>query len=57
MAPLLQYSALSAAEPAPVVPVLLRLITGVPVVEELLAMVSCPVAVPAAAGLNWTFKL
>jgi phosphoribosylcarboxyaminoimidazole (NCAIR) mutase len=54
---LLQYSALNAAEPVPVVPVPLRLITGVPAVEELLAMVSCPVAAPAATGLNCTFKL
>jgi hypothetical protein len=51
-APLLQYSALNAAEPVPVVPVPLRLITGGAVVDELLAIVSCPVAVPAAAGLN-----
>jgi hypothetical protein len=40
MAPLLQYSALNAAEPVPVVPVPLRLITGVPVLEELLTRVS-----------------
>jgi hypothetical protein len=57
MAPLLQYIALSAAVPMPVVPVPLRLITGDAVVEELLAIVSCPVVVPAAAGLNWTFKV
>jgi hypothetical protein len=57
MAPLLQYSALNAADPVPVVPVPLRFITGVPVVEELLAMVSCPVAAPATAGMNCTFKL
>jgi hypothetical protein len=57
MAPLLQDSALNAAEPVPVVPVPLKLITGVSVVEELLAMASCPVAVPAATGLNCTFKL
>jgi hypothetical protein len=56
MTTLLQESALNAAEPVPVVPVPLRAITGVPVVEELEAIVSCPVAVPAAAGLNWTFK-
>jgi hypothetical protein len=40
MVPLLQYSALSAAELVPVVPVPLRLITAVPLVEELLVMVS-----------------
>ena len=57
MAPLLQFSALNAAEPVPVVPVPLRVITGVPVVEDLVAIVSCPVAVPAAAGLNCKFKL
>jgi hypothetical protein len=57
MAPLLQDSALNAAEPVPVVPVPLKLITGVPDVEELLATVNCPVAVPAAAGLNCTFKV
>lgn len=57
MAPLLQYSALNAAEPVPVVPVPLKLITGVPEVEELLATINCPVAVPEATGLNCTFKL
>jgi hypothetical protein len=57
MAPLLQYSALNAAGPVPVMPVPLKLISGVPAVEELLAMVNCPVAAPAAAGLNCTFKL
>ena len=56
MALLLQYSALNAAVPVPVVPVPLRVITGVAVVEELLAIVNCPEAIPAAAGLNWTFK-
>jgi hypothetical protein len=40
MAPLLQYSALNTAALLPVVPVPLRLITGVPLVEELLVMVS-----------------
>jgi hypothetical protein len=40
MTPLLQDSALSAAELVPVVPVPLRLITAVPLVEELLVMVS-----------------
>jgi hypothetical protein len=57
MAPLLQDNALNAAEPVPVVPVPLKLITGVPDVEELLAIVNCPVAVPATAGLNCTFKV
>jgi phosphoribosylcarboxyaminoimidazole (NCAIR) mutase len=57
MAPLLQDSALNAAEPVPVVPVPVKLITGVPDVEELLAIVNCPVAVPATAGLNCTFKV
>jgi hypothetical protein len=52
MAPLLQYSALNAAVPVPVVPVPLRVITGVAAVAESLAIVSCPVAVPAVAGLN-----
>jgi hypothetical protein len=40
MIPLLQDSALSAAELVPVVPVPLRLITAVPIVDELLVMVS-----------------
>jgi hypothetical protein len=57
MAALLQYSALNAAVPVPVVPVPLRVITGVAVVEELLAIDNCPAAGPAASGLNWTFKL
>jgi hypothetical protein len=57
MAPLLQDSALNAAEPVPVVPVPLKLITGVPDVEELLATINCPVAVPAAAGLNCRFRV
>jgi hypothetical protein len=57
MAPLLQDSALNAAAPVPVVPVPLKLITGALVVDKLLAMVSCPVAVPAATGLNCTFRL
>jgi len=55
MAPLLQDSALNAAGAA--VPVPLRLITAVLLVEELLAMVSCPVAGPTRAGLNCTFRL
>jgi hypothetical protein len=58
MAPLLQYSVLNTAGPVSVVPVPLKpTTTDAPVVEELLAMVSCPVAVPAATGLNCTFKL
>ena len=56
-APLLQYSVLNAVETVPVVPVPLRAITGVPSVEESVAIVSCPVAVPAAAGLNCTLRL
>jgi hypothetical protein len=55
MVPLLQDSALNAASAS--VPVPLMLITGVPEVEELLAIVNCPVAVPTAAGLNCTLKL
>jgi len=57
MTPLLQDSALNAAEPVPVVPVPFRVTTGVPVVEELVPIVSRPVAVPSAAGLNCKFKL
>jgi hypothetical protein len=49
---LLQESVLNAAEPEPVVPVPLRVITDESVVEELLAIANCPVAGPAAAGLN-----
>jgi len=50
--------ALSAAEtPVAAVPVPLRAITAVPLAGELLVMVSCPVAAPAAAGLNRTLKL
>jgi hypothetical protein len=56
MAPLLHESALNAADPAPVVPVPLRLITGAPVAGELLAIASWPVAAPEAVGLNCTFK-
>jgi hypothetical protein len=57
MEPLLQYNALSEAELVADVPVPLRLITGVSLAEELPAIVSCPVAVPAEAGLNWRFTL
>jgi hypothetical protein len=49
---LLQESALSTAVLLPVVPVPLSLITGLPLVEELLAIVNCPVVVPVAAGIN-----
>jgi len=49
MDPLLQESVLNAAEPEPVP---LRVITDESVVEELLAISTCPVAGPAAAGLN-----
>src|ERR1035441_2182656 len=55
MVPLLQYSALSAAGAA--VPVPLRLITAVPLVEELLVMVSWPVAAPTAVGSNSTLSV
>jgi hypothetical protein len=55
MAPLMQDSALNAGGVAMPVPV--REITAVPFVEALLATVSCPVAVPLAAGLNCTFRL
>lgn len=41
-----------AAAPEP-----LRVITIVPLMEALLAMLSWPVAVPATAGLNCTFRL
>jgi NhaP-type Na+/H+ or K+/H+ antiporter len=54
---LLQESALNAASGVAAVPVPLRLITAVPLVEELLMTVIAPVSVPAAAGLNCTFKL
>jgi hypothetical protein len=47
---LLQESALNVAGAA--VPVPLSLITGLPLVEVLLAIVSCPVVVPVAAGMN-----
>src|ERR1039458_10415995 len=57
MTPLLQDSALSAAELVPVVPVPLRLITAVLLVDELLVMVSCPVAAPAAVGSNSTLSV
>jgi hypothetical protein len=54
MTALLQESALNPAEPEPepAVPVPLRATTGVALAEESVATVSCPVAVPAAAGLN-----
>jgi len=35
----------------------LRLITAVPLVEELLWMVSCPVATPVVVGSNCTFSV
>jgi hypothetical protein len=54
---LLQESALSAAGGVSAVPVPLRLITAAPLVEELLMTVIAPVSVPAAAGLNCTFRL
>jgi hypothetical protein len=49
---LLQVSALNAAGTG--VPVPLRLITAVPLVQELLWIVSCPVAAPVAVGSNRT---
>jgi hypothetical protein len=49
---LLQESAVSAAAVVPAVPVPFRVIAAVALVEELLAMVSCPVAAPSVAGLN-----
>ena len=49
---LLQVSALNT--PAPAVPVPVRLITAVALVDELLWMVSWPVAAPAAVGSNCT---
>ena len=39
------------------VPVPLRLMTDEAPVEELLAMVSAPVAAPAAVGSNWTVSV
>ncbi|MGA9472155.1 MAG: hypothetical protein WBV36_06810 [Terriglobales bacterium] len=57
MVRLLQDSKLNATEPRPVVPVPLKLIAVVPAVEELLTIVSCPVAIPAATGSNCTFKV
>ena len=51
---LLQLSALSAAE---AVPVPLRLIAVAALVDELLLMVNCPVAVPAAVGSNCTVSV
>ena len=56
MAPLLHVRPLNATGLALAIPVPLRSIRWVPVVE-LLAKVSWPVTVPAAAGLNWTFRL
>jgi hypothetical protein len=49
---LLQESEVSAAAGVPVVPVPFRVMAAVALVEELLAMVSCPVAAPSVAGLN-----
>jgi hypothetical protein len=55
MVPLPQESALNAA--GATVPVPLRPITAVPLVEELLMMVSRPVAAPAAVGSNCTLNV
>lgn len=57
MVALLQDRVLSAAGPVLVAPVPFRVITDVEAAEEPLAIVNCPVAVPAAAGVNCTFKL
>ena len=53
----LQESALNAAAVVPVVPVPFRVTAAAGLVEDLLAIVNCPVAAPAAAGLNCTFRL
>jgi len=45
--PMLTFAKLEGTMPVP-----LKLICAVPLVEELLLMVSCPVAVPATAGSN-----
>lgn len=50
--PLVQLSALSTGTPVP-----LRLTEVEAPVEELLAMVSWPVAAPVAVGLNWTARV
>jgi hypothetical protein len=52
---LLQVTELSTGPLA--IPVPFRLIKVVPFVEESLVIDSCPVAAPAAAGLNWMLKL
>jgi hypothetical protein len=63
MVALLQEKVLSAAVTVSgvlvvaVVPVPLRLMTVVPSVEELLAMVSCPVAAPVTVGSNCTLSV
>jgi hypothetical protein len=51
---LLQVRELSAG--VVTVPVPLRFITAVGLVEELLFMVSCPVTDPAFVGWNWTLR-
>lgn len=56
MVPLTQFSALSAACAAGAVPVPLRLTPEV-LIDELLAIVSCPVAAPAVVGLNTMFSV
>jgi hypothetical protein len=53
---LTQESALNVAVAAADVPVPLRATTTVPLVEEVLATMICPAAVPAATGLNCTSK-
>jgi len=49
---LVQEKVLTAEMPAP-----LRATAEAGLAEELLAMLSWPVAAPAVAGLNWTFKV
>lgn len=55
MAPLLQDSALKGGGVA--IPVPLKAITAIPIVEALLATASCPAAVPLAPGSNCAFEL
>jgi hypothetical protein len=52
---LLQERALNT--PAPAAPVPVRLITAVALVDELLWIVSCPVAAPVVVGSNCTFSV
>jgi hypothetical protein len=54
---LLQDNALNAPESAVLVPVPVRPTTAVPLVEEVLWMVSAPVTAPAAVGSNFTLRV